>query len=88
MRVLPLGDGSYKRFLGGDRRTTHGTREGFQSPKTLGEFGFESIKNEVKGEGLGSSLSFLRRPLLPTGAGGCEPTVPYPDGSKNPPGGS
>ena len=24
---------------GGDRRTTHGTRDGFQSPKTLGEVG-------------------------------------------------
>ena len=32
--------------LGGDRRTTHGTRDGFQSPKTLGEVG-RWIKNKI-----------------------------------------
>ena len=36
LRVLPLGDDSYQRFWG-DRRTTHGTRDGFQSPKTVWE---------------------------------------------------
>ena len=38
------------------------------------------IRNEVKEEALGSSLSFHRRPPFLTGAGGCEPTVPCPEG--------
>ena len=73
--------------LGGDWRTTDGTRDGFKTPTTLGESG-RWIRNEVKGGGLGLALAFCRRPPLPTGAGGCEPTLPCQEGSKNHPGGS
>ena len=73
--------------LGGDWTTTNGTRDGFEPSKTLGESG-RWVTNEVKGGGLGSALAFRRRPPLPTGAGGCEPTVPCQEGSKNHPGGS
>ena len=73
--------------LGGDWRTTHGTRDGFETPNTMGESG-RWIINEVKGEGLGSTFNFHRRPPLPTGAGGFESTVPCQEGSKNHPGGS
>ena len=69
LRVLPLGDGSYQRFWG-NRMTTHETRDGFQSPKTLW-VGRWWIRNEVRGEGFGFSLSSSDDPPLPTGAGGC-----------------
>ena len=51
--------------------TQHETRDGFQSPKTLWEAGRWWIRNEVRGKGLGSSLSSSDDPPLPTGAGGC-----------------
>ena len=69
MRVLPLGDGLYQRFWGATdvRHTGPGTAS--NSPKTVG--GWKRwIKNEVKGEGLSSSLFSDDDPPLPTGAGG------------------
>ena len=58
------------------------------SPKTMWEVVRGGSETKVKGERLSSSLSFLRRPPLPTGAGGRGPTVPCPEGSKNHPGDS
>ena len=49
---------------GGDRRTIHGTRDGFQFSQDGVEGWKKWIKNEVKGKGLGSSLSSLRRLAL------------------------
>ena len=70
MRVLPLGDGSYQRF-GGNRRTTHGTRDGFQFSQD-GVGGWKRwIRNEVRGEGLDSSLFSDDHSPLPTGADEC-----------------
>ena len=43
--------------LGGDRRTTHGTRDGFQSPKTFGKVGKEVLGNEWQERGLAPPLA-------------------------------
>ena len=48
---------SVSKVLGGDRRTTHGIRDGFQSPKTFGEVGKGGSGNRVSSEGLSSSCS-------------------------------
>ena len=55
--------------LGGDQRTTHGTWDGFQSPKTFGEV-VRWIRNRVRREGLRSSVfSPTPRPYRPPRAG-------------------
>ena len=56
--------------LRGDRRTTHGTRDGFQSPRDFGGgCKVDQKRSERRGALLLSLLSAA--PALPTGAGGC-----------------
>ena len=85
LRVLPLGDGSYQRFWGvtGGRHTGPGTVSNL--PKLWGRLKGDQKRSKRRGTWLFTLLP--PPPPFLTGAGGCEPTVPCPEGFRNHPGG-